>query len=87
MSESYLIRATIVRQSHLELEWDMPSTRAKTARLQQATANAQAFLDAGGDLKSAATVPIGLELIHAYDELAKEFGEPILKSVERPNAI
>jgi len=53
----------------------MPSTQEKATRLQQATTKAQAFLVAGGDLKSAAAVPIGLELIHAYDELAKEFEE------------
>ena len=60
----------------------MPSTQEKATRLQQATTKAQAFLVAGGDLKSAAADPIGLELIHAYDELAKEFGDRILKPVE-----
>jgi hypothetical protein len=67
------------------LERDMPSTQEKATRLQQATTRAQAFLVLGGDLKSAAAVPIGLELIHAYDELAKEFGDRILKPVEEPS--
>ena len=46
--------------------------RQKTARLEAARLKVQQFLDNGGDLKSSDAVPVGVELIQAFSELAKE---------------
>jgi hypothetical protein len=47
--------------------------REKTARLEAAKLKVQQFLDNGGDLKSSEAVPVGVEFIQAFSELAKEF--------------
>ena len=47
--------------------------RQKTARLEAAKLKTQQFLGNGGDLKSSEAVPIGVEFIQAFSELAKEF--------------
>lgn len=44
----------------------------KKARFDAARAKAQQFLDEGGDLKSKEAVPIGVEFIEAFNDLAKE---------------
>ena len=41
---------------------------------------------AGGDLKSKEAVPLGLELVSAFNEVAKEFGQEILKP-QKPDFI
>ena len=64
----------------------MPSTSAKPVRLQRATSEAQAFLDAGVDLNGEPAVPVELELARACGDPAQRFVRPILQSVERPNA-
>lgn len=55
--------------------------KAKTARLDKARLKAEEFVTAGGDLKSAEAVPIGMELIDAFNEVSTLFGHPILKDV------
>jgi hypothetical protein len=56
----------------------------KTARLETARKKVEAFVAAGGDLKSPEAVPLGLELLQAFDEVAKEFGPGILKPIKKP---
>jgi len=46
----------------------------KTARLESLREKIQRFMDGGGDLKSPEAVPMGLEFIQAYLDLAKEVG-------------
>ncbi len=58
---------------------DRKTVEEKTARLQSVTEKVQQFLNGGGDLKSPESVPLGLEFIHAYDDLAKEFGYQVLE--------
>ena len=52
----------------------MSTLQEKTERLAVARKNVEAFVAAGGDLKSAEAVPVVLELADAFDELANEFG-------------
>ena len=56
---------------------------AKTARLESVKEKVQRFVNSGGDLKSPEAVPLGVELIQAYEDLAKEFGHEILKPIEK----
>lgn len=56
--------------------------REKTAKLERVKAKVQDFVDRGGDLKSTEALPLGLEMVQAYDDLAKEFGEGILKPIK-----
>ncbi|MGC0777465.1 MAG: hypothetical protein WCD68_09685 [Candidatus Acidiferrum sp.] len=56
----------------------------KTARLETARKSVEAFVAAGGDLKSKEAVPVGLELVNALADLAKEFGYEILKPMKKP---
>src|SRR3954471_14536626 len=49
--------------------------RQKTARLESARVKIQQFVANGGDLQSSAAVPLGLELIEAFSDLAKGLHE------------
>jgi len=62
----------------------MATIEEKTARLHAAGQKAEAFIAAGGDLKSKEAVPIGMELIHAANEVAKELGYEFLKPINKP---
>jgi hypothetical protein len=62
---------------------DRQTIEEKTARLESAKEKIKHFVDSGGDLKSPEAVPLGLEFIQAYDDLAKEFGYEVLKPIER----
>ena len=42
----------------------------KTARLERAGKAAEAFVAAGGDLKSKEAVPLGVELINAFNDVS-----------------
>jgi hypothetical protein len=42
----------------------------------------EVFVAAGGDLKSAEAVPIGVELTRSYDDLCKEFGQQVLDEMK-----
>jgi hypothetical protein len=41
--------------------------KAKTDRLERARIKAEEFVAAGGDLKSEEAVPLGLEMLHAWN--------------------
>lgn len=60
----------------------MATIQEKTARLEAARKKVEAFIAAGGDLKSPAAVPVGMELLKAFADLAKEFGYEILKPIK-----
>jgi hypothetical protein len=62
----------------------MATIPEKTARLEAARKNVEAFVAKGGDLKSPAAVPVGLELVNAFADLAKDFGYEILKPMKKP---
>ena len=55
--------------------------KAKTDRLERARLKAEEFVAAGGDLKSKDAVPIGMELVNAFNEVSTLFGHPILKDI------
>ncbi|MGC1225363.1 MAG: hypothetical protein WA859_02695 [Candidatus Sulfotelmatobacter sp.] len=57
--------------------------REKTIRLDVIRERVQQFVDGGGDLKSPDAVPLGLEFVHAFNDLAKEFGYEILKPIKK----
>jgi hypothetical protein len=59
----------------------MATIQEKTARLEAARKKVEAFVAAGGDLKSADAVPVALELVDACADLAKDFGYEILKPI------
>jgi len=64
----------------------MATIQEKTARLAAAQQKVDAFIAAGGDLKSPAAAPIGLEFVHAFADVAKEFGYEILKPINEPDS-
>ena len=55
----------------------------KAARLEAARTKLQQFMDGGGNLKSPEAAPLGVEFLHAYDDLAREFGYEILKPINQ----
>lgn len=62
---------------------DRQAIEEKTARLESVKEKVKQFVDSGGDLKSPEAVPLGVEFIQAFADLAKEVGpenpEPIQK--------
>jgi hypothetical protein len=50
------------------------SIRDKTARLNSLKEKVEQFIKDGGDLKSPEAVPLGVEFVQAFFELAKEVG-------------
>ncbi len=54
---------------------------AKVNRAHAARIKAEEFVLAGGDLKSEAAAPLGIEMLEAWNELATEFAHPVLKSI------
>ena len=62
----------------------MPTIQEKTARLKAANIKAAELVAAGGDSRSAEAVPVGLELISACSDLAKDFGYEILQPIRKP---
>lgn len=61
----------------------MATIHEKILRLEKATADLQSLLDSGVDPKSKEAAPLGLELIHAADEVGKELGYQILKPIDK----
>jgi hypothetical protein len=57
----------------------------KTTRLAAAREKVRRFVDGGGDLKSAEAVPVGMEFIEAFAELAKEFGPEVDETSDSQN--
>ena len=62
----------------------MSTFQEKTERLAVARENVEAFVAAGGDLKSAEAVPIVFELADAFDELTNEFGHGSEAPLSKP---
>lgn len=52
--------------------------RRKVNRAHAARMKAEEFVAAGGDLMSDEAVPLGVEMIEAWDDLVSEFRRPIL---------
>jgi hypothetical protein len=62
----------------------MATIQEKTARLEAARKNVEAFVAKGGELASKEGFPVGLEFVEAFADVAKEFGYEILKPVKKP---
>jgi hypothetical protein len=62
----------------------MATIKEKTARLEAARKKVEEFVAAGGDLQSKEAVPVGMELVEACADLAKDFGYEILKPIKKP---
>jgi hypothetical protein len=56
--------------------------QAKIKRLEAIRIKVEEFVAKGGDLKSQEAVPLGIELIHAFNEVSTEFGHPVLKNIK-----
>ena len=56
-----------------------PSIQEKLARLDSISRSIASFVRQGGNLDSTDSFPLGLELIYAADDIAREFGYRILK--------
>jgi hypothetical protein len=62
----------------------MPTIKEKTARLEAARKNVETFVANGGELASKDGLPLGLEFVEAFADVAKEFGYSILKPTKKP---
>jgi hypothetical protein len=62
----------------------MATIQEKTARLEAARKKVEAFVSAGGDLKSPEAVPVGLEIVNACADIAKDFGYEIIRPIKKP---
>ncbi len=62
----------------------MATIQEKTARLEAARKSVEAFVAEGGDLASKEAVPVGMEFVQAFADVAKEFGYDILKPIKKP---
>ncbi len=60
----------------------MATLKEKTERLRLAKEKVEAFIAAGGNIKSPEAVPLGMELVLAADEVGKELGYNILKPIK-----
>jgi hypothetical protein len=56
--------------------------QAKIERVHAARIKVEAFVAAGGDLKSSVAVPIGLEFARSYNDLLKEFDQQVLDEMK-----
>jgi hypothetical protein len=63
----------------------MASLEEKSARLKAAKQKVDEFVAGGGDLGSKAAVPVGIEFVEAFADVAKEFGYEILKPTKKPD--
>jgi hypothetical protein len=63
----------------------LPTIEEKSARLMAAKQKVDEFLANGGDLGSKAAVPVGMEFVEAFAEVAKEFGYEVLKPTKKAN--
>jgi hypothetical protein len=62
----------------------MATIKEKSVRLALATKRVYDFVEKGGDIKSPEAVPVAVEMVERYADLAKEFGDEILKSIKGP---
>jgi hypothetical protein len=56
----------------------MATLQEKTERLRLARERVEAFIAAGGDIKSKEAVPLGMELVLAANEVGRDLGYNIL---------
>jgi hypothetical protein len=56
--------------------------QVKVNRAHAARIKAEEFVAAGGDLKSTEAVPLSIEMIEAWNDLASEFALPMGNSTE-----
>ncbi len=61
----------------------MATMQEKSDRLKAARERLEAFVSAGGDLKSYEAIPAGMEFVNAFADLAKDFGYEILKPIKK----
>ena len=61
----------------------MATIQEKLTTFEAAKAEVEALVRAGVDLKSEAAVPAGLKFVHAFDDLAQEFGHKILQPLNK----
>lgn len=61
------------------LRGEIATIQEKTARLRAACEKVEAFLAAGGDLRSPETAPLGMELVLAANEVGEDLGYNILE--------
>jgi hypothetical protein len=64
------------------LETNKNELRTKIERVHTARMNVEAFVDAGGDVRSRQAVPIGLELARSCSDLCKEFDQEVLEEMK-----
>jgi hypothetical protein len=64
------------------LKTNKKELQTKIERVHTARMNVEAFVDAGGDLKSKQAVPIGLELARSCSDLCKEFDQQVLDEIK-----
>jgi hypothetical protein len=62
----------------------MGTLEEKIERLRVAREKVEAFIAAGGDIKSPQAAPLGMELVLAANEVGIELGYNILKPVKKP---
>lgn len=60
----------------------MAVTRKTLKNAETALQRVKAFVAAGGDLKSQAATPVGLEFISAFADVAKQFGYEFAKPLK-----
>ncbi len=69
----------------------MSTTQEKLAKLELCKARVEAFVANGGDLNSTEAVPVGMQFVQAFADVAKDLGYDILKPINdkagsiRPN--
>jgi hypothetical protein len=82
------LRMTVILCAKRGADVPLPPARErikqKTARLEAAGRRAEAFVAAGGDLKSPEEAPLGMELLEAANEVGNELGYEMLRKIE-PN--
>ncbi len=69
------------RETGMEINLRRAIIQQKRARLEAVLQKIEAFVTAGGDLKSPSAIPDGMEFVNALAELAEEFGYEILKAI------
>jgi hypothetical protein len=62
----------------------MATLEEKIERLRVAREKVEAFIAGGGDIKSRESVPLGMELVLAANEVGIELGYNLLKPVKKP---
>jgi hypothetical protein len=61
--------------------------RQRLKHAEAALQRVEAFVAAGGDLKSQAATPVWLEFLSAFADVAKQFGYDIAKPVKKADLV